>query len=283
MNLPLIQYKIRWKPSGIRPGAMRGLTAGIGDRIRSLVPLRDHPDARRLDLRASLRDPFERLYVRDTYLNTAIKVIVMLDCSASMGYQGKVSRMQVAQEICAQLALTAYRSGDAFGLFAANEQINKALRLPPKLNRSAWLWVQQQLEQFKPSGKAVDGLLDLTPWLPQKRSLVFIVSDFRWPSHQLKVLLKRLIHHDVVPVVLTDPAEAQSMPSAGIGIVHDMETGADTFVWFRPSLVNQVQAAQQQYHDSLISLCRVYGTRPFFVNGAFSPAKLTQYFMERQA
>lgn len=278
----LIHYKIRWKPTGIRPGSVRGVTAGVGDRLRALVPLRDHPDPRRLDLRASMRDPFERLYVRDFYLNTAFKVIVLLDTSASMGYVGKVSRIQVAQDISAQLALSAYRAGDGFGFFAANDSIHQTLRLPPKLNRSAWLWVNKQLAQFKPSGQGVAGLLHLTPHLPQKRSLVFIISDFRWPLSQLKQLLKQLSHHDVVPIMLEDPAEAEDMPSSGIAVLNDVETGDNRFVWLRPSLVKQVVAAKKQHLETIRTVCRTYGAQPFLVKGAFDPARLTQYFLERQ-
>lgn len=280
---PLIQYRIQWKPSGNQPGTVRGISAGIGDQLRSLVLLRDHPDPRRLDLRASLRDPFERLYVRDFYLNTALKLIVLLDSSASMGYVGQVNRMHVAKEIGAQLALSAYQSGDAFGLFTANHSLNKQVSLPPKLNRSAWMWVNKHLELLSPVGSSVDGLLKLTQQLPKKRSLVFIVSDFRWSEGKLKQMLKSLTHHDVIPVVLQDPAEHSSMPSSGIATLRDVETGQARFVWLRKGLLTQVVEARQRHIDSIQSICRLYGYRPFVVNGHFESVKLTKYFMERQS
>ena len=280
---PLIHYHVRWRPSGHQPGASRGVVAGIGDQLRSVVLLRDHPDPRRLDLRASMRDPFENIWVRDFNLNSALKVIVLVDTSASMGYVGKVNRLHVAQEIASQLALSAYRSGDAFGLFAAGETINKQCMLPPKANRGAWLWVNHHFAKLKAQGKHADGFLSVVPYLPQRRCLVFVVSDFRWPAGKLTLLLKKLSHHDVVPVMLQDPSEIDELPKSGIAILRDVETGAGQFVWVRPSLQKQMKDLRAQHISNVEDACRMFGSKLFVVRGEFSAALLTKYFMERSA
>jgi uncharacterized protein (DUF58 family) len=280
---PLIHYHVRWRPSGYQPGASRGVVAGIGDQLRSVVLLRDHPDPRRLDLRASLRDPFENIWVRDFNLNSALKVIVLVDTSASMGYVGKVNRLHVAQKIASQLALSAYRSGDAFGLFAGGETLNKQCMLPPKANRGAWLWVNHHFAKLKAQGKHADGLFSAIPYLPQRRCLVFVVSDFRWPAGKLKLLLKKLSHHDVVPVMLQDPAEVDELPKSGIAILRDAENGAGQFVWMRASLQKQMEDLRAQHISNVEDACRMYGGKPFVVKGEFSTALLTKYFMERSA
>lgn len=279
----LIHYRIQWKPTGNQPGSKRGLSAGLGDQLRALVMLRDHPDPRRLDLRTSMRDPFERLWVRDFYLNTAFKVIVLLDASASMGYVGTVNRMQVAQDICSQLALSAYHSGDPFGLYTANEQLIKDATMPTRLNRSAWLWIKQRLSQLKPSGKHIEGLLKVTAQLPKRRCLVFVVSDFRWPSGQYQQLLKQLNHHDVVPIMLQDPSEMEALPRKGIATLRDKETGATRFVWMRNGFMQRLVALRQQHVQTISNISRTYGCKPFVVNGVFKPMQLTRYFMERQS
>ena len=280
---PLIHCHVRWRPAGQQPGARHGLVAGLGGQLGSVVLLRDTPDPRRLDLRASVRDPFENIWVRDFNLNSALKVIVLVDTSASMGYVGKVNRMHVAQEIASQLALSAYRSGDAFGLFAAGEVINKQCMLPPKANRGAWLWVNHHFAKLIPQGKHADGLLQAVPYLPQKRCLVFVVSDFRWPVGQLKLLLKKLSHHDVVPVMLQDPAEMDALPKSGIAILRDVETGAGQFVWMRAGLQKQMQDLRAQHIKNVEEASRLYGNKPFVVKGAFDTALLTKYFMERSS
>lgn len=277
----LIHYRIRWRPSGHQPGMVRGTSAGIGDRLRALVLLRDHPDPRRLDLRASLRDPFERLFVRDFYLNTAFKVIVLLDSSASMGFKGEVSRFKIAQEIAKNLAFSAYRSGDAFGLYCANHAVVKEATIAPRLNRSAWLTVQQKLSTLLPQGNSVDGLLSVSAVLPKKRSLVFVVSDFRWQQGKLWQLFKNLSHHDVVPIMLQDPVETHAMPQKGLATVIDAETGQSKFVWMREGLIQQLKASRQQHWLSVKHISAQFGYQPFLVNGHFESAALTQYFLAR--
>lgn len=283
MSQPLIDYRIRWKPSGHQPGAVRGVSAGIGDQLRALALLRDYPDPRRLDLRASLRDPFERLYVRDTYLNAACKVIVIVDASASMGYMGAVNRWQVAQEITAQLALAAYQSGDAYGLYLGNSRLIKEATMPPRLNRSAWLWVQQHFPKVLPQGNSADGLLQVIAQLPKRRSLVFLLSDFRWPESLLKRMLKQLNHHDVVPVFLEDPEETLHAPKKGFAMLQDSETGQSRFVWMRPSLHRALAQHRLQRIQTMHDVCRAYGYKPLLVHGTFQPIAFTHYFMERHA
>lgn len=278
----LIHYHIGWKPSGHQPGAKRGRNAGIGDQLRAKVLLRDHPDPRRLDLRASMRDPFERLWVRDFYLNTAFKVIVLIDASASMAYQGVVARLKVVEEITAQLAISAYRSGDAFGVFVAKKKILMDRYLPPRVNRSAWLWARNQIPKINPEGQHADGLLDVIPKLPQRKSLIFLVSDFRWKSDLYHQVLKGLHHHDLVPIMLQDPAEVSVLPSKGMAIVRDMETGQNQFIWMRAALKEKIEHARNNHLQNIQLLSRRFGVQPFIVKGQFNAGKLNQYFMERQ-
>ena len=274
----LIHYHTHWRPSGYQPGAGQGQVAGSGEQLRSVVMLRDNPDPRRLDLLTSVRDPFEHLWVKDFYLNTAIKVIVLMDTSASMSYQGEVNRFKVAQDIASQLALSVYRSGDAFGLFLAAETLNKKQMLPPKPNRSAWVWVNEHLPKITTTGKHVDGLIKATAYLPKKPCLVFVISDFRWPKGQLNTLLRKLNHHQVVPIMLQDPAEMDLLPDQGIAMVNDLETGRQRFVWLRPSLKRKLRSIRQQHSETVSAVCRRFNIKPFIVNGVFKTSLLTEYF-----
>lgn len=279
---PLIHYHIRWRSAGHQPGAGQGRVQGAGDQLRSVVPLREHPDPRRIDLRTSVRDPFKNIWVRDFYLNSALKVIVLVDTSASMGYIGKVNRFEVAKEVASQLALSAYRSGDAFGAYIASERMNKKQMLPPKTNRSAWLWLQKYFSHIAPEGQHADGLFEVLPYLPQNPCLIFVISDFRWPEGKLKSLLKKLSHHDVVPVMLQDPTEIDEQAKRGITILRDAETGKGQFVWMRPALQEKMIAIRDKHVVSVNEACQVLGVRPFIVKGAFNAASLTAYFMGKK-
>jgi len=278
-----IHYRIRWKPSGHKPGSVQGKEAGIGDQLRAMVLLRDHPDPRRIDLRMSMRDPFERLWVRDFHLNAAISVIVLVDASASMGFRGEVMRIQVTQDIVGQIALAAYRAGDAFGMYVANEEVLQSYSLPPRVNRGAFVWVQKKLSKLSASGQNAEGLLSVASQLPRKQSLVFIVSDFRWPEGKLKQLLKQLNHHDVVPVLLRDPVEFLRVPKRGIAMVRDLETGQARFVWMRAAMQHKLNEARESHYQQVQQACLSTGYKPFIVEGDFESTALTRYFIERVA
>jgi uncharacterized protein (DUF58 family) len=278
-----VEYRVRWKTSGLRPGAFRGLNAGSGDHIRTSVPLREHSDPRRLDIRASLRDPFGGLWVREFEQNSALKVVVLADVSASMGYMGRHDKLEQLRRIAVALAQTAWRNGDAFGFYAAGETPERSLTLPARVNRGAGEWIERRLAGFDPHGASARGLFKIVPHLPHRRALVFVVSDFHWPEDDLAELLRRLAHHAVVPVVLWDPAEAETVHRHGIAVLRDLENGERRFVWLRPGLVAALRERRRQREHDLRHVCRAAGCAPFFVRDRFDPAALTQHFMETPA
>lgn len=279
-SLAPVDYRVRWKPGGVLPGLHRGSQAGAGHELRTVVPLIDHPDPRRLDLRASLRDPHQRLWVRDTKQSTALKVFVLADVSASMSFKGRQDKFALLRQMVMCLAQSAWRSGDRFGMYAADEKLRPELSLPARVNKSAADWLDRRMIGLKMQGHSARGLLYAVPLLPARRALVFLISDFSWPEDDTRAILRSLSHHDLVPIVLWDPAEAQEIPTRGIARLRDLETGRERFVWLRPGLRDKLCAAYAQRREDLTRLCRQAGRRPFFVTGEFDPRELTRYFLE---
>jgi uncharacterized protein (DUF58 family) len=275
-----VEYRVRWKTGGIRPGAFRGIHSGPGERFRTSVPLHARADPRRLDVRATLRDPLGGVWVRDFEQQSALKVLVLADVSASMGYIGRHDKMDQVRRIAVALARTAWRNGDAFGFHAANEQPQSSLTLPARLNRGAGGWLDRKLAHYAATGSSARGLLETAAQLPHRRALVFLVSDFHWPPGDLAAMLSRVAHHAVVPVVLWDPAEAQTTRRHGIAVLRDLETGAPRFVWLRPRLVDALRARRRSREQALRRTCASFGCTPFFVRDRFDPLELTRYFLE---
>jgi len=278
-----VEYRVRWKTGGIRPGAFRGLHSGAGERFRSSVPLHARADPRRLDVRTSLRDPLGGIWVRDFEQNSALKVIVLADLSASMGYVGRYDKIEQLRQVAVALARSAWRNGDAFGFYAANENPLPSLSLPARLNRGAADWIGRRLQSSRACGSGARGLIQTAAQLPHRRALVFLISDFHWPASDLTDVLRALSHHAVVPVVLWDPAECEAMPKRGIAVVRDLESGAKRFVWLRAGLLRALRARRDQRELSLRRTTASAGCTPFFVRGTFEPLELTRYFMETPA
>jgi len=276
---PLVDYRIRFRPGSVLPGAFGGTLPGSGQCARAVVPLQEHPDPRRLDLRASLRDPLRRLWVRDFAQDTSIRLVVMADMSASMGFRGRQDRYGQLRDVSIALARSAFRNGDAFGYLAANDMPIESLCLPPRVNRSAPEWLDRRLRDTQPSGSSARGMLALCNHLPLRSALICVVSDFNWPEPLLVELLKRLAMHDVVPVVLRDPCEFDDLPARGFATVRDIESGARRFLWLRPSLADAVRQSSAAREIRLRILCRNAGCEPFVVRSHFAPLDMTEYFL----
>jgi len=275
-----VEYRVHWKTGGLRPGSFAGYHAGSGDHIRTSVPLRENSDPRRLDVRATLRDPFGGLWVREFEQKSALKVLVLADVSASMSYVGRYDKLAQLQRVAVSLAQTAWRNGDAFGFYAASDEAHPSLILPARINRGAGDWIERQLRGFEPAGDSARGLLRLIPQLPHRRALVFLISDFHWPEDALPEVMRRLAHHAVVPIVLWDPAETEAVHRHGIAVLRDLETGARRFVWLRPRLIDALRARRKSREDELRRVCRKAGSAPFFVRGRYDPILLSRYFLE---
>jgi uncharacterized protein (DUF58 family) len=279
-TIDIVDYRVQWKPGGVLPGSHRGAHAGSGHELRALVPLNDHPDPRRLDLRATLRDPYQRLWVRDFKQNSALKVFVLADVSASMAYRGTRDKFELMRRITMAIAHSAWRSGDRFGMFAADEQLRRELSLPARINKGAAQWLDQRLRRFELRGRSALGLLQAAAQLPGKRALVFLISDFGWSEADTRAILRALTQHEVVPIVLWDAAEDRDLPRWGIARLRDSETGRSRFIWLRPKFGERLRAAYQARREQLLRLLRESGRRPFFVLNDFDPAQLTRYFLE---
>jgi hypothetical protein len=66
--------------------------------------------------------------------------------------------------------------------------------------------------------------------------LVFLVSDFHLPLADVAQVLASLAAHQVVPVVLWQPAEFALSANHGLARVQEPESGEHAWLWWRPAL-----------------------------------------------
>ncbi len=272
-------YRIHWRSRGHVTGAHRGTQSGAGFEFTGHRALAEGGDPRRLDIRASLRDPFGRWQVRVFAQRSAIPVVLLADLSASMAVQGQHDKWQSLVDLTRSLAWSVSRNGDLFSFIGCDEQVRQDLFVPPTQRRAATLAVADRLLQSRPMGRpAAQGLLQAANWLPQRRSLVFLVSDFHHPVAFIEQLLAALQGHDVVPVVLWDPVETQVPKGRGLLRLQDSETGQHRLVWLRPALQAAWRAALTERRAMLLRQCERLGRPPLIIEDAFHPDQITRYF-----
>jgi uncharacterized protein (DUF58 family) len=274
-----ILYRPRGRFRSNRVGAHASSAVGGVGVFRDQAPFLRYPDARRIDLHATLRDPFGETHVRRFEQRSAIDLYAIVDVSASMGFVGAVDRFAVVYDICAALAFSATRIGDRFGLIAGGVGLSDDLFLPATRSRSAAMRAVERLGSIGPSGAHAGSLVGAAARLCGGRKLILLISDFRWPTPMARSVFDALAGHDVLPVVLVDSFELDP-PRWGLLELQDPETACARLMVLRPGLVDEWKEAEAKRREELIRLAAGRVRRPLFVEDAFDPSALCSRLMD---
>lgn len=269
-------YRARRPALGHFPGSHRSRRGEHGLQYRGHAPLIAAPDARRLDLHASLRDPFEQWLVRVFNERKAVPVYAVADLSGSAGYTGEHRRLDVLADFVGALAWSAFRSGDPFGFVGCDDRVRDDWLLPPTRARAAGVALAARLRAHAPAGSA-RGLLDAHRWLRRQRSLVFVVSDFLLPAEQIDALLGSLAPHEIVPVRLADRSEALP-PRNGLAWLVDAETGRRRAVWVRDALRERWRHRHDEREAALAACFARHRVAPLLLADGFDATAVSAHF-----
>ena len=274
-----LQYRIGAPAAGVFPGHHRSRSGATGFEFRTHAPLQDAPESRRLDIFASLRDPFGRWMVRLMSQRLSIPVAVVADLSASMAFAGPPGKMGVLADLTESLAWSAWRTGDSFGFVGCDTEVRTDWLLLPTRQRGAGLALAERLRSHVPEGRSAQALLRAQRHLPHRRSLVFLVSDFHLPIPDVNAVLASLAHHEIVPVVVWPAAEFGLSATHGLAQVRDAEGGTRQWLWWRPRLAERWREAHAARREALLATFRARRLEPLFIEGAFDADAVTRYFM----
>jgi uncharacterized protein (DUF58 family) len=156
-----------------------------------------------------------------------LTILFMVDVSGSQSY-GSVARskIELAAEVTALLALTAIRNQDKIGLVLFSDRIVKYI--PPRKGTAA---VMRLVREVLAAENQAEGRTDVGEALKflnavqKRKAVVFLVSDFIDKGDCEKLLRIAARHHDVIAVPVSDPAEFQ-LPDVGLVELEDPESGA---------------------------------------------------------
>lgn len=271
-------YRVRHGAAGHVPGAHRSRRGEAGLEFRGHVPLTQAPDTRRIDVHASLRDAFGQWQVRVFSERKAVAVVVIADLSASMGYRGVRSKLDVLADFTQAAAESAWRAGDSFGFIGCDGQMRRDWLLPPTRRRGLGSLLAQRLRQLDPQGSAL-GLAEAARALPHRRALVFLVSDFHLPIADLEAVLGRLAHHEVVPVLVWDRQEFDP-PRNGLTQLADPESGEQALVWMRPALRERWRAVQAGRRAALQALFHRHRLDPLVLDDGYRADAVSAHFVQ---
>ncbi len=279
MQQPIQTFAYRLKPDQlpVYPGAHPGKMSGCGFSFQNSLPLMAHPDPRRLDLRASLLDPFEAYRVKVYRQPNKIAVYVIADLSASMAYAGDAHSLQFLLDLTASVAQSAIDNGDRFGFIGCGDKPYLKTLLPPSAAMPPVWRFLERLKTEKPSGGS-GFFTETAALLPAQKSLLFLVSDYHLPLERIRDLLSRLARHAVTPIVSWDAADYTALPDWGIIRVKDAETGRCRILCLRPQLKAKILDAYARRQQLLQHTFSSFGLRPLFMQRDYRIGKLADYF-----
>lgn len=275
-------YHIGWRTRGGRVGGHPTKVKGGNADFNAHVPLMQHFNPKRLDLKASLKTVPQQLMVRAFHERYAIQVFAVVDMSASMMFVGQQNKWQLSTDIVQAIAWSAMRNGDAFGCIAADDTLRMDVYAPSAYRADTVEEVVRNMRDVQSSSASSSKALpEVTTLLPEKRALVFLVSDFHMEDALLTETLQALAIHDVVPVVLWDTAEINELPDWGWARVYDMEGKGMRTLFLRPKLKKEIEQAYLARRQHLTQLLGALGARPpFFVLNQFNGEAMTRHLLE---
>lgn len=274
-----VAYSIPWRSSGIRAGAHRSHLYGGGGRFRDIVPLLSLPDPRRIAIRASASDPFERLLVRRYEQPSAIDVAVLVDVSASMSFNGRCHKIALAADLAQALATCAERAGDTFALLPFDKTLREDLRLQRTRSRAAHAEAIGKLRRYVPDSPGAQGIAEAATAASGTRKLIFLISDFLWSEDDARLAGEALAFHDVVPIEIDDSLQLDALPDWGLLNLRDLETGIRRLVAMRPSLKARWRAIRQEQRNRTRQIFDATTREMFTIRDRIDWMRLTSFLL----
>ena len=271
-------YQIPWKSSSVHSGDHLGIQRGLGFEYKGNTSLVDYPDLRRMDLRQTLRDPYEQVQVRLFNHDSITPVYALCDLSSSMQYRGARRKMELVQEVAASVAYSVSGENDVFGLIGYDQHVLDDFVLPLSYQVHEALERISAFTDIETLGRGSNGVLEAAPYLSQNRGLVFWISDFHQPFDTIIQAMNMFSQHQVVPIVLWEEEEYRRLPRFGLGTMLDPETGHDRTIFFRDSIREKFIAAFEQRRLALEDLFLAFDSPPHFISGSFDAEAMTHYF-----
>ena len=198
---------------------------GQGVEFDEVRPYIAGDDVRTIDWNVTARTgvPYIKRFAEERELT----VLFMVDVSGSQGYGSRSrSKMELAAEVTALLALTAIRNQDKIGLMLFSDRIVKYI--PPRKGRDSVMRLVREVlaaEDDAEGGTDIAAALKFLNGVQKRRAVVFLVSDFIADRDSFERMLRATArHHDVVCVPVSDPAERE-LPDVGLVELEDAETG----------------------------------------------------------
>ena len=227
-------------------GVNHSIRTGFGMEFSQYRRYQPGDDLRMLDWKLAARR--EKLYVRQSEIESNTSILFVLDTSASMQQQtDAISKLDTARILISTLAYIGNRQGDALGLFSVNDHVRQII--PPARKRQQYQQMLHQLVHVNCSGKWPENVV-----IPRKstdKMMIIVLSDFFQQDNEL---VKCMIDNsssmnDMLCIHISSGLEWNPAVKKGMTMV-DLETGhrisfGDSFA------IDAYRKKWQEYHEGI--------------------------------
>lgn len=220
-------------------------------------------DVRSIDWNVTARTG--RPHVRRYSEERELTVIIACDLSGSQffGSAGRLKK-EIAAELSAVLAFSALDNHDKVGLLLFTDGVEEYV--PPKKGRKHVLHLIRDVLAYEPrgTGTRLDTALETISRVVKRRSIVFVISDFRLGAGAAPAAFERSLklvahRHDLIPVVIADPREAELPATSALLTLEDPETGERSLFDASAADADAYREAERRRAAELDRLFRLYG------------------------
>jgi len=224
-----LEWTVLRRLDGLLHGDYQTLFRGFGLDLADLREYQYYDDVRYIDwnVTARLQTPYVRVYNEER----EVMAWFLLDLSPSVDFGARVKKRSVSTEFVTVLSRLLTRHGNRVGALFYGDSVDTVI--PARSGRRHALHILHKiLSRPEPSRSAPTNLGDFLQTalrVMQRRSLVFVVSDFISTPGWAKPLANLARRHEVIAVRLYDPLEME-LPDLGLITMGDAETGEQIFV-----------------------------------------------------
>src|SRR4051812_14797587 len=214
-----IMRRLEWtvirRLDGLLHGDYQTLFRGFGLDLADLREYQYHDDVRYIDwnVTARLQSPYVRVYNEDR----EVTAWFLMDLSPSLDFGSDMNKRSVSTEFIAVLARLLTRHGNRVGAIFYGDSVDTVI--PARSGRRHVLHILHRI--LARPDRSQSGVTNLREFLHsafrvmQRRSLVFVVSDFISTPGWAAPLAHLAQRHEIIAVRLYDPLEME-VPDLGL-------------------------------------------------------------------
>ena len=269
---------------GMKSGNFRSLYRGQGIEFAGVREYNRGDDIRTIDWNVTAR--MGRPYIKIFEEERELQIFLIVDSSRSMQLENATDRRTkyaAAAETAALVAIAAEINACPTGAVFFDGAINFSAE--PALGKENTMQILNHLDRLPPSpvsGSVLPNAITAAAKVLRKRTLVFILSDFRCADWE-KPLINLAQKNDVIAINLHDAAD-EELPSLGTVKFMDVETGRkmslpSSSTAFKKEWRNYNEMNQNRWQD----FCIKHGIMPVILDTKTEPVQVLNQIFARKA